>query len=118
VMLTDEERAATSVNVERRRALEAARQEGAEGGSVPEMWAVEVTPPCRVCRDAKNVLCYDPKDHSAAICPDCCDKVKEHPDGETGHRWEYDRYERAHACGYCGIFRRDTNYDHSEDYEP
>ena len=74
------------------------------------------TPPCRVCGKSEPVLCHDPKLPENAICPDCCAKVLEHPsDGETGHVWQYDRYERADACGHCGIFKRDTDYDFSQD---
>lgn len=74
------------------------------------------TPGCRVCGKDAPVLCYDPQHHETAICPECCGKGAEHANGETGHEWEYDRYERDHACVHCGIFRRCTDYQ--EDYEP
>lgn len=70
----------------------------------------DAAPPCRVCGKSEPVLCYDPADNSTAICPTCREKA-EHPNGETGHEWQYDRYEHADACGNCGIFRRDTNYE-------
>lgn len=68
-----------------------------------------MTPPCRVCNKSDGVICY-PDDHSLTICPDCCAKVVEHPDGEKGHQWEYDRSERQHICTYCGIFRNCTEW--------
>lgn len=74
------------------------------------------TPPCRVCGKTEPVLCY-PDEHELTICPDCCAKA-EHPNGETGHDFVYDRHERDHACYNCGIFRRATDYDYSEDYGP
>lgn len=66
------------------------------------------SPPCRVCKSNKEVIVY-PDDHTLTICPDCCDKA-EHPDGETGHVWEYDRWERDRVCIHCGIQRRCTKY--------
>lgn len=64
------------------------------------------TPPCRVCGKTEPVLCY-PQDHSKTICPDCCPK-SEHADGETGHVWEHDKWERDDVCLHCGLFRRCT----------
>jgi hypothetical protein len=66
---------------------------------------------CRVCRKSDPVLCY-PDDHALAICPECCAKVVEHPDGESGHQFIY--AEREHFCTYCGIDRACTDYE----YEP
>lgn len=66
-------------------------------------------PPCRVCGEARDVLCF-PDDHSKTICPPCCDGAT-HDDGETGHVWEYDQWERDHVCKHCGIPRRCTDYD-------
>lgn len=31
---------------------------------------------------------------------DCCGTA-EHPDGETGHQYEYERDERDYWCRYC-----------------
>ena len=42
-------------------------------------------PTCRVCGKPEGVLCYDPQDHSTAICHECCGKGAEHANGETGH---------------------------------
>jgi len=33
-----------------------------------------------------------------AICMDCCGDA-EHPDGEHGHQYEYER--EGHMCRYC-----------------
>ena len=66
---------------------------------------------CRVCKKSDPVLCY-PDDRSLAICPDCCAKVEEHPDGERGHQFVY--AQREHYCNYCGIDRACTDYE----YEP
>lgn len=67
-------------------------------------------PPCRVCGKSESVVCY-PDDHSQTVCPDCCDKVTEHPnDGESGHVWEYDRGEREDICKHCGIQKRCTEH--------
>lgn len=71
---------------------------------------MDTAPPCRVCKKVEPVLCY-PDDHALTICPDCCDKVEEHPDGEKGHQWEYDRGDRQHICKYCGIPRNCTEYE-------
>ena len=71
-------------------------------------------PPCRVCHKTDNVICY-PDDHALTICPDCCDKCLEHPDGEKGHQWDYDKWERDDVCRYCGIQRRCT--DHVREYD-
>ncbi len=66
------------------------------------------TPPCRACGKADDVIVY-PDDHALTICPDCCDKAS-HPDGETGHQWEYDKWERDRVCVYCGIPWRCTEH--------
>ena len=66
------------------------------------------SPPCRVCGKADPVIVY-PDDHAQTICPDCCGTA-EHADGETGHVWEYDRWERDWVCVHCGILRRCTEY--------
>jgi hypothetical protein len=70
------------------------------------------TPPCRKCGKAEPVICY-PDDHSQTVCPDCCPSV-EHADGETGHVWKYDKWERDDVCQHCGIQRRCTD----DVYEP
>jgi hypothetical protein len=67
-----------------------------------------ITPVCRSCCKSEPVICY-PDDHSQTVCPDCCDKA-EHANGETGHEWEYDRWERDRVCVHCGIQRRCTEY--------
>lgn len=75
-------------------------------------------PSCRICGKPEPILCYDPTNHATAICPECCGKGAEHANGETGHEWEHDRYERDDACVHCGIFKRCTDYNYSQDYEP
>lgn len=95
-------------------------QYAAENGSGPEEPEASAPgihpnrygPPCRVCKKTDDVISY-PDDHSLAICPGCCDKVEEHPDGEKGHQWEYDKWD-GHYCRYCGIPRNCTSY--VEDY--
>jgi hypothetical protein len=77
-------------------------------------YAVYPCPPCRVCGKKDEVICY-PDDHSQTVCPECCDKAEEHPDGEKGHQFYYDRWE-GHLCRYCGIPRNCTDYE--EDWEP
>jgi hypothetical protein len=72
-----------------------------------------MTPPCRVCGKPDDVICY-PDDHALTVCPDCCE-IAEHPDGETGHQFDYDRWE-GHVCRYCGINRNCTKY--VEEYCP
>lgn len=76
---------------------------------------IETTPPCRVCKKNEPVLCYHPDRHEQAICPECCGTGIEHENGETGHEWEYDKFQRDHACTHCGIFRSSTDHDYSED---
>lgn len=71
------------------------------------------TPPCRVCGLSEKVLCF-PDNHPETVCPDCCDKA-EHPDGEKGHQFTHDNWERDGVCDYCGILRRCT--DHVNDTE-
>lgn len=68
-----------------------------------------VTPPCRACGLSEKVICF-PDNHALAICPDCCDKTAEHPDGENGHQWEYDKWD-GWQCRYCGIPRNCTEYE-------
>ena len=70
------------------------------------------SPPCRVCGKTEPVLCY-PDDQTMAICPECCDTAA-HPDGETGHRWQYDPGERDRECRYCGIYRKCTKYAYDD----
>lgn len=70
---------------------------------------VSDTPPCRACGKAEPVIEYHGDTPHLAICPDCCDKA-EHPDGETGHKWEHDKWERDRVCQKCGIPRRCTEY--------
>lgn len=70
------------------------------------------SPPCRGCGLSDKVLCF-PDNQALAVCPDCCDKA-EHPDGETGHKWEHDQWERGRVCVHCGIPRRYTDYDQWE----
>lgn len=65
------------------------------------------TPPCRVCGSNKEIFEY-PDDHSQTICPTCCPKA-EHADGESGHVWEYDRWERGDVCNKCGLPRNCTD---------
>ncbi len=67
------------------------------------------TPPCRVCGKTDPVIQY-PDAHELTICPDCCGNVAEHPDGEKGHQFDYDRWE-GHYCRYCGIPRNCTDYE-------
>lgn len=45
-------------------------------------------------------LAADP--NAKAICPACCEKA-EHPNGETGHEFIYDRHE-GHYCTHCGDY--------------
>lgn len=66
------------------------------------------TPPCRVCGKGQPVLCY-PDDTTQTICPNCCDTAT-HADGDTGHQWDHDRYEKDYECRHCGIYRRCTQY--------
>jgi hypothetical protein len=70
---------------------------------------IVLVPYCRVCGDIDEVICFPPANPAGAICPECCDKAT-HDDGETGHVWEYDRWERDHQCIHCGIMRRCTDY--------
>jgi hypothetical protein len=66
------------------------------------------TPPCRVCKTAREVLCY-PDDHGQTICPECCPGA-DHADGEHGHQWDHDRWDGWY-CRYCGIPRNCTDYE-------
>lgn len=66
------------------------------------------TPPCRVCSSVEKIICF-PDTLTLAICPDCCAKV-EHPDGETGHQFEYHKGD-GWACRYCGILRNNTDWE-------
>lgn len=78
-------------------------------------WAIvnrSPSPPCRSCGSSEKVICF-PDYHAETICPDCCDKA-DHPDGETGHRWQHDPWERDWECVYCGILRRCTEYAWSD----
>ena len=59
-------------------------------------------PPCRVCLSSEHVGVFDPLNLFLAICPECCGTAN-HPDGETGHVWEYDRSERGNVCQKCGV---------------
>jgi hypothetical protein len=63
-------------------------------------------PICRVCKKSDEIICYS---ESEAICPTCCETV-DHPDGEHGHQFDYERGERDHICRYCGISRLCTEY--------
>lgn len=54
-------------------------------------------PTCRVCHGPVAVWPIEHPEH--AICMDCCENA-EHPDGEHGHQYEYERYE-GHMCRYC-----------------
>lgn len=69
----------------------------------------EVIPPCRKCGNNKDIIVY-PDDHALTICPTCC-KTAQHPDGEDGHQFEYQRDERRHICKYCGIPRDCTDWE-------
>lgn len=72
-----------------------------------------VTPPCRVCRSSKWVAIYREDAPGETICPECCGGDVLHPDGETGHQFEYEPGE-GHCCVYCGVRR-----DHlGPDYDP
>ena len=73
---------------------------------------VVMTPCCRICGSVDDVIGY-PDDHSLTICPNCCDDA-EHHDGETGHVFKYDQWERGSVCQHCGIPRRDTEYAHED----
>lgn len=64
-------------------------------------------PPCRVCGSAKNVGMYHEQGPGETICPECCGKGAEHSDGETGHVWEYERFERDNVCQKCGVTEHD-----------
>ena len=55
-------------------------------------------PNCRVCGGPIVTWPIDHPEH--AICMDCCGTA-EHPDGETGHQYEYERDERDYWCRYC-----------------
>lgn len=77
------------------------------------LWISEPTPPCRVCGRTDEVICY-PDDHRWTVCPECCDSA-EHQDGETGHGWDHDHWERDRVCRYCGIQRRCTEYAWDDD---
>lgn len=67
------------------------------------------TPPCRVCGQTQEVICYQEDKPGETVCPECCQKA-EHSDGETGHQFDYKRDERGHTCRYCGINRDCTDY--------
>lgn len=54
-------------------------------------------PPCHVC--GKSVAVWREDHPEQAVCPDCCATV-EHPDGESGHQYEYESFE-GWACRYC-----------------
>lgn len=70
------------------------------------------SPPCRVCGSPRDVGIYDPDHPERAICIECCPKA-EHHDGETGHVWTYDRWERDRVCDHCGQLAGNTDYyDH------
>ncbi len=55
-------------------------------------------PPCRVC--GKDVAVWREEHPEHAICMDCCGNA-DHPDGEHGHQYEYERGERDYWCRYC-----------------
>lgn len=72
-------------------------------------------PKCRIC--AGDVDGY-PNDHpERAICVACCAAGAEHHDGETGHVWSYDRWERDSVCDHCGEFARNTDYYDQQEYD-
>jgi hypothetical protein len=58
-----------------------------------------ICPPCRVCGKTDAVACYDPRQPKLTVCMECCGNVKLHPDGESGHKYEWDGHE--HRCIYC-----------------
>lgn len=65
--------------------------------------------PCRICGKTDQVSIYDDDHPEDTICMDCCSKAT-HKDGETGHRFDYERGE-GWVCRYCGIPRNATDYD-------
>ena len=69
------------------------------------------SPPCRACGLSEKVICF-PDNHAMTVCPDCCDNA-DHPDGEHGHKWTHDHWERDWVCDYCGILRQCTEYAYS-----
>lgn len=73
----------------------------------------EKVPPCRVCGSNKDVICYTPDDYGSTICPDCCNKIVEHPDGESGHSFFHEKGE-GWICKYCGILQECTDYDYND----
>ena len=84
--------------------------EGEVGPEDPERKPSE-TPPCVVCGSSEKVLCFpDNPDLLDTICPDCCENY-EHKNGDKGHRWQHDPWERDYVCIYCGIFGRCTDTD-------
>lgn len=65
-------------------------------------------PVCRVCN--KPVAVWRTEQPEQAICMDCC-ATAEHPDGETGHQFEYVRGERTYSCRYCAAPADNDFYD-------
>ena len=70
---------------------------------------MSTTPPCRVCGKTEEVIQYPTDNPAGAVCPECCDKA-EHANGETGHEWECDAWERDRVCLHCGVPRKCTPY--------
>lgn len=95
---------------DRTRAIENYHRREQEYAKLEKPMPVDPSPPCRVCASKHDVICYPLENRALTICPDCCAKCAEHPDGETGHVFEYDRGERDHVCQHCGVNRAQTDY--------
>lgn len=60
-----------------------------------------MNPICRLCGRTEDIITWP--DEGEVICPKCCEKA-EHPDGESGHQFSYEKGE-GWICKYCGINR-------------
>ena len=73
-----------------------------------------LTPPCRACGSTSEVYVWKTASPEQTICWECCQAGAEHHDGETGHQFTHHQGE-GWTCDYCGIERKYSNYDYSED---
>ena len=96
---------------DRSKAIELYRRRDKYYADIERARKAHTAPPCRVC-GGNDVGCYPADNLFMAICPNCCEKAN-HPDGETGHEFKYDRSERDTVCQKCGI---SEHYDPTDGY--
>lgn len=86
------------------------RFSGPQMGAVPNYGP----PPCRVCCSNSDVAIFRTQFPETTICTECC-AATEHPDGERGHHFAYERRE-GWMCRYCGIARERTEWEPDGDW--